>query len=782
MRELGVGKPVRRVEDDQLIRGFGNYTDDDVPNAAAFMHVVRSPHAAAKIAGVNSTEARAKSGVLAVLTADDLEHMNIQPIGSKVPYARAGGEPYLATPYLPLARGQVAYPGDAVAIVIAESPGIAADAAELVEVDYELTDFVTDVRAATAESALRVWSDHPDNVCFAADCGDADACAEAFDKADRIVEATYEISRIATVSMEPRVATGSFDRRSGRYTLRAGLQMPHETGRDIAGALGISPHDVHVISPDVGGGFGMKLALYQEYILVLIASRITSRPVRWMSTRSESFQSDQQARDNVSKVALALDAHGQFLALRVKTLANLGAYVGQWSLHVPGGNVGGLAGPYTIGAFDVSVTGVLTNSVPVGPFRGAGRPEASYCIERIVDEAARQMNIDPAELRRRNLVQPDAMPYDTGLVFTYDSGDFPAILDKTLAASDWDGFAARREASERAGKLRGRGMAFVIESAGGPAPRAFDEHVELRFDTSGVCSVMAGSHSHGQGHETVYRQLAAEHLGMPFDQVRVIYGDTQAVTHGRGSFGSRTMMAGGAAFIGAAQKIVEKGRKFAAHFMEVDAAEITFEEGIFSHAASNKSMTMSEVAQSSYIPFILAEDMEVGLWASCASSGGGITFPNACHISEVEIDPATGTTAVASYTVTEDVGNVVNPLLLEGQIQGGVAQGLGQALMERIVVDPDSGQQLTGSLLDYALPRADHINRIEVHSHPVPTALNPMGSKGAGEAGCVGALPAVSNAVCDALAREGAPMPDMPFSPERVWRALSQANAKRQSA
>ena len=421
------------------------------------------------------------------------------------------------------------------------------------------------------------------------------------------------------------------------------------------------------------------------------------------------------------------------------------------------------------------MTGVLTNSVPVGPFRGAGRPEASYCIERIVDQAAQEMQIDPAELRQRNLVQPEDIPYDTGLVFTYDCGDFPAVLAKTMANSRWSDFKVRCRSSEENGLLRGRGMAFVVESAGGPAPRAFDEHVEIRFDTQGKATILVGSHSHGQGHETIYRQLAAEHLGLGFDDVRVVCGDTQAVTHGRGSFGSRTVMAGGAAFIGAAEKVLDKAMKLAAHFMEVEIGEITFDQGVFSHNASNKSMSLAEIAQNSYVPFVLAENMEVGLWAACASSGGGISFPNACHVCEVEIDPTTGETRLVSYDVTEDVGTVVNPLLLEGQIQGGVVQGMGQALMEQIFIDVKSGQQLTGSLMDYAMPRANHVPNIDVRSHPVPTRLNPIGAKGAGEAGCVGALPAVANAICDALHRRAAPAIDMPMTSEKVWRALSQA-------
>lgn len=777
MREFGVGRPVPRVEDEQLLRGHGNYTDDAPPAGAVAMHVLRSPHAAARIRRIDLKAARAAPGVLDAFCHSDIAAMGIAPLGSKVPHARAGGAPALTTPYLPLAGPIAPHAGDAVAVVVARTPEQARDAAELIEVDYEELPFVTGAEAALAAGAPTVWPDHPDNRCFEFRLGDAARCDDAFAKADCVVTEKMRISRVATASMEPRAAIGEYDARTGRHVLRCTTQMPHEAGRDVAAVMGLSPQDIRVIAPDIGGAFGMKLALYQEYLLVLIAAKRIGRPVRWFSDRSEAFVSDQQSRDNDATVSLALDAEGRFLGLRVGTLANLGAYVGQWSLHVPTGNLGGLAGVYHIGAFDIAVTGVLTNTVPVGPFRGAGRPEASYMIERIIDRAARETGRDPVELRRMNMVGPNQMPHDTGLVFTLDCGDFPAILDRAVESADVSGFAARRAESERHGMLRGLGLAYAIESAGGPAPRSFDEFVEIRFDSSGKATVFAGTHSHGQGHETIYRQFAAEYLGLGLAEVRVVFGDTDLVAHGRGSFGSRSMMAGGAAFRSAAEKIVARGRSIAAHLLEVGTGEVSFRDGIFSVEGTNKFMTLAEVAQGSFNPFLLGEGMEVGLSATAASFEGRIAFPNACHVCEVEIDPATGATEVVAYQVVEDVGTVVNPLLLKGQVTGGVAQGIGQALCEEVVYDPDSGQLLTGSFLDYAMPRADQIPAVAILDHPVPTRLNPLGAKGAGEAGCVGALPAVMNAVGDALWREGVRHFDMPATPQRVWRALRAARA-----
>ncbi len=771
-RRDGIGCPVPRIEDDRLVRGAGRYTDDIRLPGQAHLVLLRSPHAAARIVSIDTEAARQAPGVVAVFTAADFAHLGLPAIGSKVPHARPDGSPHATTPYGVLADGLAAHVGDAVAAVVAESVNEAKDAAELIGVDYEPLPAVTDAVRALEPGAPKVWPHTDDNLCMAYRLGDVAACDAAFAGAHTVVRERFTISRVATASLEPRAAIGSFDAREGRYTLHASLQMPHEVGRDLAALLGLSPSDLRVVSPDVGGGFGMKLPVYQEYLLVLLASRMTGRPVRWIGERSEAFQSDQQARDTVNDVELALDRTGRFLGLRVRTIANLGAYIGQWSLHVPTGNLGGLAGPYRIGSFDVSVIGAFTHTVPVGAYRGAGRPEASYCIERIVDRAALELGVDPAELRRRNMVDAADMPYATGLVFTYDCGDFKGLLEATQAAADWAGFPARQQQSQARGRLRGIGMAYVVESAGGPAGKSFDEHIEIRFDSGGKATVLAGSHSHGQGHETAFRQLAAQYLGLAFDAVHVVCGDTDRVSHGRGSFGSRTMMAAGSAFKAAAARIVDKGSAIAAHLLESHVDDIVFDAGRFSVKGTDRSLSLAEVARAAFNPWGLPDSIDVGLSASAANSHGGITFPNGCHVCEVEVDPDTGVVEIVSYHVGEDVGTVINPLLLKGQIQGGVVQGIGQALMERIVYADDNGQLLTGSFMDYAMPRAADVGPIHTFSRPVPTAVNPLGVKGAGEAGAVGALPAVMNAVGHALWSRGVRHMDMPATPCRVWEAL----------
>lgn len=661
--------------------------------------------------------------------------------------------------------------------MVAESVLAALDAAAAVAVEYEPLPAILEMEAALADDAPRVWPEHPDNLCFIRELGDRTACEAAFARAVHVTKARLVISRATTSALEGRAAVGEYAPGSGRYTLHAGLQMPHETGRDIAALFDVSPADIHIVSPDIGGGFGLKLPVYQEYLLVLLAAKRCGRPVKWIADRSESFLSDQHARDNISDVALALDANGRFLGLRVDTLANLGAYIGQWSLHVPTGNLGGLAGLYKIGTFDVRVRGVFTNTAPTGAFRGAGRPEASYCIERIIDKAAAELGLDPAELRRINMIEPTEMPYDTGLVFTYDCGDFPGLMSSALDSADWSGFEQRQRESRMRGLLRGIGLACVIESAGGPAGKAVDEFVEIRFDSAGKATLLAGSHSHGQGHETTYRQIANEFLGVEPSEVQVVFGDTDRVAHGRGSFGSRTMMAGGAALRSAALAIIDKGRPIAALMLEAAEADLRFEAGRYWAGRGNLSVTLQEVARTAFNPFALPSGAEIGLSASSANSGGGISFPNGCHVCEVEIDPQTGFVNVLRYHVEEDVGTVINPLLLKGQVQGGVAQGAGQALMEQVVYDR-FGQLLSGSFMDYAMPRAFDLCDITVASRPVPTSANPLGAKGAGEAGAVGALPAVMNAIENALRPAGVRHLDMPATPSQIWSALRLAKAQ----
>ena len=774
----GLGQPVRRVEDERLIQGGGRYTDDlaALSGAAAHLYLLRSPHAAARILSIDVEAARQAEGVLAVLMGKDMEAEDFAPIPTRVKRQRADGSPSLEPPYFPLAREHVRHVGEGVVAVVAETLNQARDAAELVDIRYELGDAVADTALAARDGAPKVWADLPDNICFDFHAGDAARAETLFAQAAHVVSERIVISRVGTNSLEPRAALGDFDPRTGRYTLHAGLQSPHMIRGELATILRVPPGGIRVVAPDVGGAFGMKGSLHPELVLVLWAAKLIGRPVRHTADRSESFMSDHQARDNVSEVSLALDAEGRFLALRVETLANIGAYVASNGLHAPTNNVGGLAGVYTTEAFDVRVRGVFSNTVPTCPFRGAGRPEASFCIETIIDRAARVLGLDRAEIRRRNMIPPSAMPYRTPLVFTYDSGEFEAVMDKCLKAADWNGFEARRKEAAQRGRLRGIGIASVIEIAGGPPDRPFEEYAEIRFDPSGDMTIFAGSHSQGQGHETTYHQMAAELLGAASEHVRVVFGDTDAVAHGRGTFGSRTMMAFGTAFSRASERIVEKAKPIAGHLLEAASEDIVFECGRFVVAGTDRSVSLRDVAAASFQLRFLPAGFETGLKASASVALDKSTFPNGCHICEVEIDPQTGLRDIVSYHVVDDVGVVVNPLLLKGQIHGGVAQGAGQILDEFIAYDSDA-QVLTGSFMDYGMPRATDLPAIGVESHPVPTTTNPLGVKGAGEAGTVGALPAVMSAIRDALFPLGIEQVEMPATPLRLWRAIRDARA-----
>lgn len=778
MRELdwGIGRPVPRSEDARLTTGLGRYTDDIDLGPTSSLYVVRSPHAAARIVNIDVAAAKAAPGVLAVLTGEDVLTEKFAPFPSRVQRHKANGEPNYVPPYYPLAVDIAPHSGVAVVAVIAETLAQAKDAAELVEIEYEVLDAVTDTAACLDEDAPLVWEGQPDNRCFVFRLGNKTAAEAAFAGAAHVVRDRLLITRMTTNSLEPRNALGHYTAKDGRYALYSSLQSPHTIQREIAGIFRQPANRFRVVALDVGGSFGMKGSVYPEQVLVLWASRVIGQPVKWVAERSEGFLSDHQARDNISDVELALDKDGRFLALRVNTVANIGAYIALNGLHSPTNNLGGLAGVYTIPAFDVEVTGVFSHTPPTCPFRGAGRPEASYCIERIIDLAARKLKLDPADLRRRNLIPASAMPYKTGLVYTYDSGEFETVMDRCLEAADWNGFDRRRVEAEKRGKLRGIGIACVIEIAGGPQGMPMEEAVEIRFDSAGSCTIVSGSHSHGQGHETVLKQFAAQYLGLDPEQVRIVSGDTDEVPHGRGSFGSRTMMAAGTAFVTAAVRVIERGKKLAAHLLEVGEDDVDFADGAFAVPGTDLKIALPDVARASYLPARMPRDTDFGLDGKAVVTPRDATFPNGCHICEVEIDPETGVTKIVAYTVVDDVGHVMNPLLLKGQIHGGIAQGAGQALMERIAYA--DGQLVTGSFMDYGMPRAHDLPKFEVISHDVPTATNPLGAKGAGEAGTVGALPAVMNAVADALYRRGVPRLDMPATPSNVWAALQSAGRR----
>jgi carbon-monoxide dehydrogenase large subunit len=671
-----------------------------------------------------------------------------------------------------LARERVRYVGDPVALIVAETIDLAKDAAELIEIDYETLPAVPTTEAAVAPDAPAVWQDCPDNIAFVHELGDKAAVEKAFAAAAHIVHHRMVISRLTTNSMEPRGCLAEYDARDERMTLRCTVQVPHLMRRTIAEEIFQVPETkFRIIAENVGGGFGMKGALYPEYSLTALAARLTGRPVKWMSERGEGFLSDEHCRDNVSEAALALDQDGKFLALRVRTHANIGAYhSSDRSAGPPTNNLGVLAGTYMLPAIHVEVNATLTNTMMTGHYRGAGRPEAAYVLETLVDLAARKLAIDPAELRRRNTIPASAMPYRTALVYTYDCGDFGKNLEDCVVQADYAGFERRSADSKARGKLRGIGVSSTVASTN----VGLIERAELRFDPTGTLTIAMGTQDHGQGHATSFRQIIADKLGVPPERVRFLQGDTDLVAIGTGTFGSRSMVAGGTALLMAADKIIAKGKRLAAHVMEAGEHDIVFEQGRFIVAGTDKAVTLGEIAETSFSPKSLPKGMEPGLFESGTFDGGERTFPNGCHVVEVEIDEETGAVEIVRYNAVEDVGHMINPLLVAGQVHGGIAQGVGQALMETIVYDA-SGQLVSGSFMDYAMPRAENFCDFALSENEVPTKTNPLGVKGAGESGTVGALPAVMNAVNDALARVGAPYVQMPATAEKVWRALQVA-------
>ena len=773
-----IGSSAPRIEDLRFVRGAGRFVDDLAEPDAAHMAIVRSPHAADRILSISTEAAVAMPGVVAVLTGADLERDGVGRLYTSVKRNRRDGSPMPEPPFPILALDRVHFAGEGLAIVVAETLAQAQDAAEAVQVEYEPLQSVTDAREALRTGAPAVWPDYaPDNVCFVFEVGDKGAVERAFEGAHHVARLDFEISRVSANSLEPRNALGRYDAANESYTLITGTQGPHTIRSELAEkTLGVAPNRLRVISPDVGGAFGMKGSPYPEQALVLWAAKRTRRAVRWTASRVESFLSDFHARDNVSTVELALDRDGVFLALRIRTLANLGAYLAFNTPHPSTNNLGGLAGVYRTPHICAEVTGLFTNAQPVAPYRGAGRPEATYAIERVIDVAALEMGLDRVEIRRRNLIPASAMPFRTGLVFTYDCGEFERNMDMVLESADWSGFPARRAAAARAGLLLGIGVANAIEIAAGPFRKPNEEAAEIRFDASGEATLVLGSHNHGQGHETTFRQVAASLLGLPFERVRILFGDTDLIAHGRGTFGSRTMSVAGTAVKRAADRLIERGRRLAAHRLEASEKDIIFERGLFRVAGTDRTVSITEIARLSHRIGALPEGTEYGFSEQVIAAPQDANFPNGCHVCEVEIDPQTGSARVVRYSVCDDVGVLINPMLVKGQLHGGVAQGLGQIFSERILYG-DDGQMLTASFMDYGMPRADDLPMIDVLSNPTPTATNPLGVKGAGEAGAVGALPAIMNAIVDALSPYGVRHLDMPATPQRVWAAIQRASA-----
>ncbi len=772
MGEFGVGQPVPRSEDPRLLRGQGRYVDDITLPNMAFAHILRSPMPHARITAIDTGAAETMPGVLAVITGQHWKNSGFGglPIGPGP--KRRDGSPMHKAHYTPIAADIVRWIGDPVAMVVATTRAQAMDAAELITVEYDPLPAVTDARDAIAPGAPPVWDDCPDNIPFIYTAGDEQKTNEAFSSAPHILRQEFVINRVTAATMEPRGCIGAYNAAEDHYTIYNTLQRTHafreELARDV---LNIPESRVRVVCGDIGGSFGMKSPVYNEPALVLLAAKLVGRPVKWTSTRSESFVADAQARDNITTAELALDDAGSFLALRVKTLANIGAYP-QSAATAFTGNAGTLAGVYRTPHCHVDITGVFTHTNPVRPFRGNGRPEAAYVIERMVDLAALQLGLPADEIRRRNMIPQIGTPYKTGLTFTYDSGNFPENLEMVLANAGASNFPARRAEARARGRLRGLGMSNTIEKAAG----ASYEGAEIRFDRSGGVRLLSGAITQGQGHETIFKQILFDMLGLPPDEIQYVQGDTDQVFFGEGTGSSRTATLGGAAVKLAAERILIKAHKIAAHNLAVPETDLNFSGGVFASPATNRTLSIQEVAQLAANPAKLPADMDPGLIATAVYASDVPNFPNGAHVCELEIDPETGVVEIVGYNVIDDVGTVLNPLLVYGQVMGGVAQGVGQALMESIVFEPGSGQLLTGSFMDYAMPRADTLCSIEVHSNPAPTLSNPLGVKGAGEAGCVGALPAVVNALVDALSPLGVKHVPMPATPEALWRTIHSAS------
>ncbi len=770
--QFGLGQPVPRTEDPRLLTGNGHYVNDFNQPGQAHAYVLRSPHAHAAIRSIDTSAAEAMPGVIAVLTGEDYAADGMGYIAGGSPLKRRDGSNMQRPPRPALTRDRVRHVGQPVALVVAETAIQAQDAAEAVAVDYELLTPVMSTATANAPGTPVLWDECPDNEVFVREFGNRDATEAAFARAAHVVSQKFNITRVHANTMEPRGALGVYHPWENRYTIYTGAQRPWAWRTALTkNTFKIPESSLTFVTGDMGGSFGMKGAIYPEIPLVAWASKRVGRPVKWLCERTEAFTADDHGRDNVTEAELALDGDGKFLALRVKTNANLGAYVSFLGFAPSTGNVGGMVGPYTFPAAHVTVTGVVTNISPVSPYRGAGRPEASYVIERLIEIAAKELGRDAIELRRRNFIPPSAMPYKTALTFTYDCGEFEPLMDRCLEKADFAGFEARRKEAAARGRLRGIGISCTIEQAAGAQP----ETAEMRFDPSGTLTLLVGSTPHGQGHETIYKQQVCDRLGIAPEEIRIIEGDTDKLPFGTGTGGSRTATIASGAIYEAIDKVIDKARKVAAHRLEAAVDDVAFENGKFVIAGTDRSMPFKEAAVAAFDPAKIPPGLEPGLYEIATFNPTKANFPNGCHICEIEIAPETGEIEFSRYTVVDDVGFEINPMLVKGQIHGGIAMGVGQALMEALVYDQESGQLLTGSFMDYGMPRADDMCSFDVEGRPVLTATNPLGVKGAGECGTVGALAAVMNAINDALSPLGVRHLEMPATPERLWRTISEA-------
>ena len=765
LMKFGVGQPVPRKEDPTLLRGEGRYSDDVNLAGQAHAVMVRSPVAHGVLRGIDIETASAMPGVLAILTAADLDAAGFGPLRCPMNVPQRDGSPMKTPPRPSLAVGKVRYVGEAVACVVAETAVQAKDAAEAVELDIETLPAVTAPHEALKPGAPQIHDEAPSNLVLDFHYGDAEAVKKAFADAAHVTRLEIVSNRIAVSAMEPRSAIGSYDPATERWTLHLGCQgVMGIRGTLAKDVLKVTPDKVHVLTGNVGGSFGMKSQVYPEYGPLLLASKKLGRPVKWTDERSESFLSDHAGRDHQRVAELALDKDGRFLAVRLSGTANAGAYIYP-PMPATTNAVKNVIDVYRTPAMEVNSKVVFTNTTPVAAYRGAGRPEGNYFMERLIDTAARELAIDPADLRRRNHIAPDQMPYKAPSGMNYDSGEFTAVLDKALKAADWEGFAARKAESAARNKLRGRGIGSYLEVTGPPSK----EYGGIRFEEDGTVTMLSGTLDYGQGHATPFAQVLAAHVGIPFERFRLLQGDSDQLKVGGGTGGSRSALVASQAFLEAGDKLIEQGKQIAAHVLEASAVDIEFAHGRFTIAGTDRSIGIIELADRIRGGLTLPADLPQSLDVSHISDNPPFSFPNGCHIAEVEIDRDTGHIDVVRYFMVNDFGTVINPMLVAGQAHGGVLQGIGQALMEHTIYDPQ-GQPVTGSYMDYALPRAEHAPDMSIESHAVPCKTNRMGIKGCGEAGCAGALPSVMNAIVDAL---GGKHIDMPATPEKVWRAIN---------
>jgi carbon-monoxide dehydrogenase large subunit len=773
LQKYGVGQPVRRKEDDTLVRGKGRYTDDFNLPGQAYAVVVRSTHAHGLIRGLGTDAARAMPGVLGVWTGKDLDAAGHGPFTCGLPLKNRDGSPLLQTNRQPLATDKVRFVGDPIAFVVAETLAQARDAAEAVEIDIEPLPAVTDPEEAAQPGAPQLYDHIPNNVALDYHYGDMEKVNAAFAGAAHVTKVDIENTRVAVVSMEPRVGLASYDKTTERYTIQMPTQGVAGNRANLAKNLKVPNEKVRILTANVGGSFGMKNVNYPEYMCILYAAKALGRPVKWLDERSTSFLSDSHGRAQKIHAELALDAEGHFLAAKLSGYGNLGAYItgvapGPLSLNT-GKNFSSV---YRTPLMGVDIKTVLTNTTLMGAYRGAGRPEANYYMERLIDRAADEMGINRLTLRKRNFIKSSQMPFPASSGVTYDSGDFQAVFNKALDISDHDNFAKRKKESKKAGKLRGIAVGSYLEVTAPPSP----ELGKIVFDPDGSVQLITGTLDYGQGHATPFAQVLCAQLGIPFESVKLVQGDSDIVHTGNGTGGSRSITATGQAIVESSRLVIEKGKRAAAHMLEASEADIEFADGSFTIAGTDRSIDIMELAKRLHdgkVPDGVPDSLDVDHTSEVVPSA----FPNGCHVAEVEVDPDTGVVQIVRYSAVNDFGTVINPMLVEGQLHGGVVQGIGQALMEHVRYD-EGGQPITGSLMDYALPRAEDVPFMTVGDHPVPAKSNPLGTKGCGEAGCAGSLSTVVNAVVDALSDYGIKHIDMPLTPERVWRAIQDAKGK----